>query len=83
MLQELVQPHFLRRDKMTVFGMGKQPGADAANDDSSSSSTRSSTNAPSASSTAPVHALQLTATKREWTVSESAAASLRNKCNGM
>jgi hypothetical protein len=79
-LQELVQPHFLRRDKMTVFGMGKQPGADAANDDSSSSS---STNAPSASSTAPVHALQLTATKREWTVSESAAASLRNKCNGM
>jgi hypothetical protein len=70
---------------MTVFGMGKQPGADAANDDSSSSSstTTTTTNAPSASSTAPVHALQLTATKREWTVSESAAASLRNKCNSM
>ena len=76
MLQELVQPHFLRRDKMTVFGMGgKQPEANAADGDSSSSSSSSSTNAPSASSTAPVHALQLTATKREWTVSESAAAS--------
>ncbi len=66
---------------MTVFGMGgKQPEADVAQDDNSSSSS-SSTNASSAPSTAPVHALQLTATKREWTVRESAAASLRNTCN--
>jgi len=65
-LQELVQPHFLRRDKVSVFGMGGGGGAVAC---------------AAPPPTAAAHALQLTATKREWTVgtrvaSASAAAAL-------
>jgi hypothetical protein len=62
-LQELVQPHFLRRDKATVFGMGgKTAGPDAAGNSGGGGG------GVAAACSAPVHSLQLTATKREWTV---------------
>ena len=69
-VQELVQPHFLRRDKVTVFGMGGKGGGGLEGEKSSggggggSSSSSSITAQPAER----VQALQLTATKREWTV---------------
>jgi hypothetical protein len=60
-LQELVQPYFLRRDKQTVFGMcGKAATTEKQKEYGSSCSIPG---APQIKGT-----LQLTATKREWTV---------------
>ena len=75
-VQELVQPHFLRRDKVTVFGMGGKGGGGLEGEKSSgggggggsSSSSSSSSSSITAQPAERVQALQLTATKREWTV---------------
>ena len=69
-VQELVQPHFLRRDKVTVFGMGGKGGGGLEGEKSSGGGGGSSSSSSSitAQPAERVQALQLTATKREWTV---------------
>jgi SNF2 family DNA or RNA helicase len=63
-LQELVQPHFLRRDKMSVFGMGSTTGSSG----SAEGAAAEAADCAAMATKAPAHALQLTAIKREWTV---------------